>query len=83
MMKAPTERINTTWPTEKLVTSHLPMASLRANMKSPTSMSRTPARTRLLFGRARACLNVMSAESGGLRGPDRAYLGLELCHCED
>ena len=38
-MKAPIERIITTCPTEKLATSHLPMASLSANMKSPPSIS--------------------------------------------
>ena len=42
-MKAPIERTNRIWPTEKLATSHLPMASLSENMNRPTSMMITPA----------------------------------------
>src|SRR5262245_26615689 len=52
-MKAPSERTSTTWPTEKLATSHLPMASFNANMKSPASIKRAPARRRLPLARGR------------------------------
>ena len=53
-MKAPIERISTTWPTEKLATSHLPIASFSANMKSPASIKRMPARSTFLIVKLRA-----------------------------